>query len=95
MDFFSKIIQVLIKYSLLYVYLWLNLCFNQFLKIKVKMASYNYLKAKKNVEFNNSINVLNLIKNNKNNQKKEKRYNLVITVTAVSLLIVSGLIISL
>ena len=59
------------------------------------MASYNYLKAKKNVEFNNSINVLNLIKNNKNNQKKEKRYNLVITVTAVSLLIVSGLIISL
>ncbi|MBA1337342.1 MAG: hypothetical protein FD545_000463 [Pelagibacterales bacterium] len=59
------------------------------------MASYNYLKAKKNIEFNNSINVLNLIKNNKYNQKKEKRYNLVITVTAVSLLIVSGLIISL
>lgn len=59
------------------------------------MASYNYLKSRKKIEFSSNINVLNIIKNNKINEKKEKRNTLVITATAVSLLVASGFIISL
>ncbi|MDC0247554.1 hypothetical protein OAK00_00215 [Pelagibacteraceae bacterium] len=59
------------------------------------MASYNYLKSRKRIEFSSNINVLNIIKNNKINEKKEKRNTLVITATAVSLLVASGFIISL
>jgi len=59
------------------------------------MASDNYLKSRKRIEFSSNINVLNIIKNNKINEKKEKRNTLVITATAVSLLVASGFIISL
>ena len=60
------------------------------------MASYKYLEQKKREVHTKSINknISELLKNNKLEQKKEKRQNIYFAAAAVSVVALSGFIIS-
>ncbi len=60
------------------------------------MAPYKYMLHKNKVDYNKSTNtnILDLIKKNKQQEKKEKRQNVYIAAAAISVLALSGFIIS-
>tara|TARA_Y100000590_G_scaffold369313_1_gene430483 strand:- start:3703 stop:3882 length:180 start_codon:yes stop_codon:yes gene_type:complete len=58
------------------------------------MDSYNYIALKKKENKTKLTNVFDLFKENRLEQKKEKRQNVYIAIAAVSVLAVSGYIIS-
>ena len=61
-----------------------------------KMAPYKYMLHKNKVDIikSTNTNILDLIKKNKQQEKKEKRQNVYIAAAAVSVLALSGFIIS-
>ena len=58
------------------------------------MALNSYLTDKKNTHINKSKSIVELLKENKLREKREKRQNVYIAAAAVSVLAISGFIIS-
>ena len=59
------------------------------------MLAYRYLSQKKNERRHKSVNVMDLMLKAKFNEKREKRNTILVTAAAISVLAVSGFIISL
>ena len=58
------------------------------------MSSYNYLLSRKNSNRDKAINIVDLLKETKVREKKEKRQTIYVAAAAVSILALSGYIIS-
>ena len=59
------------------------------------MASYKYMLTKNRSDFRKSTNVLDLINRVKLEKRKELKQTIVVATTAVSALVIAGIIISL
>ena len=59
------------------------------------MASYKYMLTKNRSDFRKSTNVVDLINRVKLEKRKEQKQTIVVATTAVSALVIAGIIISL
>ena len=65
------------------------------IKTIYKMPAYNELLMEKGKRTDKSVNVIELMQRAKFNEKKEKRNTFIVAAAAISVLAISGLIISL